>query len=961
MFRTVIETSVMTTALCVAVYYVAKTTDCRGVASVVCDKLSHVPTIESDLAKDAFTQIQVNKPWAVPGHTHGVAAGLRSSATSFARRMAAMSGAGLYIVGMSRADQRKSLRGSRAWFWIKDVNARAVNGTVRKNDIEYICDVDYYIDMPTHLGSRAKPTLLYTVVPESATSNGEDDTTFYFTEDGCLNTLIAGSGKYIHHLWDYSTDSLLATDKYWFGIPKSLTAYAVERKQVSKHRQLILLTPMRSFTGFGAILAYFLLEGQHLTRFLPIWKAADGSTFIRFLTHTNGETCYTTARPGTFACCTVPARIDDALATVARLGTTRLQIPTVKSWLGKDQSEMAAVLTEFHRSMAEPQGRVYTVFPVNEAVRAYSYDVTDHDQERTPKLTAFMSPLVHGAFSPTAGPASEVQCVEGRINKFKREEPRGHDFRDECMVDFAREIMYQTTHLTPVAVSTVEEKQSSPAQQISLRNAFVAGPHIHWILKCFIKAEAYPDPKDPRCISTYNDSDKLTMSQFALALSAHLKQFKWYGPGKTPKEIATRVAEICEQSQFVNLSDYHRMDGTITYTMRMVDHIVTKAAFPGHCSEVSELLKHNAGNPGRFPEGTKFDQGPAHGSGCPATSVYQTLRATFCSYLAFRNTVKEDGSKYSSKEAFAALGLHLGDDGIDGDLPVNNHEWAAKKLGLVLEAATIPFGERGVNFLARYYSPLCWTGSPNSMCDIKRQLAKFHTTVRLPDNVTAADKLVEKAMSYVATDGNTPVMGALCKRALSFQATVGTKHGVGNWWSKFAESEQYPNENVGGWMDTEFNVLFPQFDRSTFNEWISGTEQIADVLKAPLCAEIEPPTPTAVDVIVDGDVLDAKVKPEAPVAPAADPTPKPDQPTATKTQQRPSRSRSSTRSKSNQRGNSTSTVATSEKPKSKRSGPNAARTKHKPTDRPAKPVQAQVNRQTSKPPIEVWKTKSTSD
>jgi hypothetical protein len=123
-----------------------------------------------------------------------------------------------------------------------------------------------------------------------------------------------------------------------------------------------------------------------------------------------------------------------------------------------------------------------------------------------------MSPLVHGAFSPAANKASEEQSVAGRIDKFKRSEPKGHDFRDQCMEEFATLIMEGTIQLTPVCVETVEEKQCTSAQKRSLASAFCAGPYVQRILKLFIKAEAYSDPKDPRSISTYNDVDKLTMA-----------------------------------------------------------------------------------------------------------------------------------------------------------------------------------------------------------------------------------------------------------------------------------------------------------------------------------------------------------------------------------------------------------------------------------------------------------------
>jgi hypothetical protein len=471
-----------------------------------------------------------------------------------------------------------------------------------------------------------------------------------------------------------------------------------------------------------------------------------------------------------------------------------------------------------------------------------------------------MTPFVHAAFAPVPNDAGERRCVRGRIEDLKKPEPAPHAFRDQCLVEFV-EFVVDGMVLEPVCYEVVELKQTSAAQKLSLRKATLAGATISRILKCFIKTESYADVKDPRNISTYNDVDKLEMAQFALALASHMKRFPWYGPGMTPKEIAERVAEICGPADYVNVSDFCRMDGTISYWLRLVDRGVFMKAFVNHRAALNELLKRNSGNLGVLPFGTRFDQGPSHGSGCSATSLFQTLRAAFTAYLGFRHTVTAQGNRMLPRDAFNAIGIHVGDDGLDANLPAADHKWAADRVGLVLEAAVVQRGEPGVNFLARYYSTEVWTGSPNSMCDVKRQLSKFHTTVRLPANVTPEQKLVEKAMSYVATDGSTPVIGEFCKRVLSTSSyRPKTPLGVGTWWSRFEESVQYPNENVGGWMDVEFERLFPEFDRSMFDSWLVAAKQVSRLLKAPLCAEPKPPTPAVVDVVVDEDVVPAKAK-----------------------------------------------------------------------------------------------------
>lgn len=827
--------------------------DQRGLLSKWLECFSTTPVIVTDVSRDAFEQTECAEPKPVQGHTHATAAALRTAATTTARQYVAHMGVRLFVLEMAKSDQRKGLKGTRQWYWAKDTHTENRKDERKEDDVEYICDVDYYLDMPELLGSRAKPTLIYTVVPEEAVGK-VDDTSFYFNDDGSLTTIVAGGGHYEHHLWDYASDSLIVEQKHWTGLLLATTTYAVERKQVGYSRQLILLSPIKRFTFPMSYLARWILEGQTLKRFDPVVTAQDSSKFIRFKVHRKAGTMVTVARPSTFACATIPADADTHLATVARLGSIKLQLPTTLSWLPESTRGDAVIMTEYHRVVAGAITPI--VYPVEQGVRAYQYEPTSYDAELRPKITAFMSPIVHGAFAPVQGNASELRAIDGRIKALKAPEPKPMAFRDQCIEEFV-DLCLNGAVLHPVDIETVIEKQTKPAQKQSIERATTRGnaPPSR-MFKLFLKAEAYPDVKDPRIITMIPDSDKLDWSMFCLAMSEHLKQFPWYGPGKTPLQIATRVAEICVKAkEFVNLSDFTRMDGTITNALRMVDRRLYMQGFPSYRPPLNELLKRNVDNKIAFTSGNKADQGAAQASGAPGTSVDQTIRAAFCSYFAYRNVAQQCGKRLSPSECFSRLGLHFGDDGIDPDLPTVNHEWSARKCGLLLEAHTVQKGDRGVNFLARYYSQDVWYNAPHSMCDIKRQLSKIHVTHGLPQSIRNQDKLVEKCMSYLATDASTPILGAFCKTVIATGHKVKQHIGVGSWWSKFEQSEQYPNLNIGGWMDSEFEFQLPGFDRSLFESWLGQTHTIFTLLNPPICCEIKPPTPATVDFVVDGDVV----------------------------------------------------------------------------------------------------------
>lgn len=852
----------LTAVSCSAVCVYWRKDDIRRSLSSLLENCSKKTRIASDVSRDQFSTTELCPPKPVDGHTHATAASLRTSATAFARIFAANCGGVLYSCSQSKSDQRKGIRGERQWYWAKDVNATNAADSESPDDIMYLCDVDYYKDMPEFLARTEKTVLLYTVVPESAAGTGIDDTSYYFEEDGRLRTFVAGGGTYIHQLWDYGYDSVIVYRRF-MGIKIGATVYSIERKQVGYSRQLILLSPLRTFNVLGSWLSSFLLETPLLKRFNPIVKG-NGMAFTRFRVHRQNETYITTAICGQHLAADIPARVDEAIAIVARNGSTPIVLPTVAGWIGPSVGDegaankaAAAVLMQYYRCVIERPK--LTVYPVEKAVRSYNYAVSNYVPEDKPKLEAFMSPLVHAAFTPIMNKEAEAACVKGRINNLKGPEPKPNQFVDQCMLEFT-DLVVRGSTLFPVNVETVVAKQTRSAQKLSLRKAMDAGPFLKRLLKCFLKAEAYADVKDPRNISTFNDADKLTMAQFALALSEHLKQFRWYGPGKTPLEISTIVANICENAiSFVNASDMHRMDGTVKYRLRMVDRMIFMRAFGYHRAEMNELLNRNCDNKGILPHGTSFEQDSSQGSGCSATSVSQTLRNAFNSYLAYRHTRKPDGSYYSPEEAFRALGIYLGDDGLQADLPIESHKWASERVGLVLEAIVVEYGQPGVSFLARYYSPQVWNGRLDSMCDVKRQLSKFHTTVRLPNNVRPEEKMVEKARGYVATDGNTPVIGRLCKRALDLNTARSRRDlGIAPWWSKFEQSVQYPNSNADQWMDAEFQRLFPEFNVEVFNSWINTVTCWRELLGAPLCCEPKQATPTSVPVVVDGDVLPAR-------------------------------------------------------------------------------------------------------
>lgn len=136
------------------------------------------------------------------------------------------------------------------------------------------------------------------------------------------------------------------------------------------------------------------------------------------------------------------------------------------------------------------------------------------------------------------------------------------------------------------------------------------------------------------------------------------------------------------------------------------------------------------------------------------------------------------------------------------------------------------------------------------MCDIARQLSKFHTCAHMPPGVTCEDKAIAKAKAYLLTDSNTPVISDICK---SIVRSLGTETRITaplTWWSRFDPETQFPNE-YDTWMDDVIARDLPELNRKALLEWCARVQWP----RAPTVAEVAPELPTDIPLIVDGDLV----------------------------------------------------------------------------------------------------------
>jgi len=740
--------------------------------------------------------------------------------------------------------------GSRAYYWSKDLTIEPRVMSIPYNPLVAFVDVDEYVDMPNFLAKHAHPTVIYTFQPDQV-AKVANNYSYTFDKDNNVVYAVTGGGGYTHPVWNYSTDHVVVSNTI-FGIPYRRVCYAVERRNTAPDHEIILLVPIGTWFGLGAILHKMWIEGRDLERLKP----ATPEGFLRMQISSLEGVKVSTGRVGYYNSATIPVVTDDTIATIARTNAYDLTMAPVLSFVDGDR-QAAAALLDFHRSANGGEKRP-VVCPVPQAVRRYQFDPRNFDPKAKPSMVAFMSPMINDAFVPDQTVGNEVQCVEGRIENVKPKELPLTPFLVNTMKEFLELLIpdEQAQLLDPVEYDVVLERQHRPTQRRILANSECG--KAKRIISMFMKKEPYSNVKDPRAISTINGVDKREYSRYMYSFECIMKKQPWYAFAKTPIDIANRVSQLCEEciSHTTN-SDFKRFDGHGSNLMRELEKMALVRAFRvTYHAEILELHKGQYNLKAYAALGTMYETDYTRASGSPETSLFNTLVNAFTAYLAKRMSKDMHGVHICPTEAYAALGIYGGDDGLTADLDANIYKRAASSIGQELDVEPIRRGHGGVKFLARVYSPHVWFGDNTSCCDIPRQVGKFHMSVRMPVTITPIMKLLEKVRSYVLSDENTPIIGDLCRRVIEINGEIAKDEKLSQlstWLAQYDKKVQYPNAKAS-WMMSYCEHALPDFDYKRFVVWLASCSSVDDILRAPM---FQAPTPAKSDVpvAIDGMVL----------------------------------------------------------------------------------------------------------
>lgn len=852
--------------------------------------VNDIETYDDCAIREAFVQAEMPPPLIRSDHSHPEQANNRSRALQVMDQVAMRTGLTPYDFQMSKDSQRKGREGYRAHYWWKDHRVSLRNDPLdRRRHIVYMVDVDFHMEtLEEFMAEACVPVLMYTIAP-TMFANSHGEYTWTFDDKNHLVGKVAGAAEYDHQIWSFDVDCITFTT--WNR--KTTTTYLVERRQIDPLHAVVLFCPIVCARNYSAL--WMKRSGNKLIRFEPV-KNGVGVIHVKTAV---GDDKISIGLPGVMTAATLSYANYAAGMLAARQPRAEANVSTFRSWVdegekGKEHTEMtkriiASVWLAASRKMLP--ARPPWVSPVYLANKSYSCNVTttgDGD-EGEGLCRPFMSPLDNRGYTPRKGNHTAKWAAESRvlnlITENKTLSQPATTYRN-YMFEFARAF---ATPLTPVELQDVYDNQQRPTQKRQIWLEGMMGRRNPKV-SAFVKAEVYPDIKDPRVITQFDASLKLPYSRFTMAVAAHIKTFPWYG-FKQPIDIANHMVTIAEHAEAILETDFSRFDGHVTELLRDdLDVPILMHCFPNHREELLDLYKQHKDN-NMFIGDFFFNSGSTQSSGSADTSVANTWRNRAIIYVAWRLFGK------THEEAFNAPGMHAGDDGV---VPIYKPDMArldagtkersgflkclekvCRAYGQKLEVTIRPRGQPFA-FLARYFN--AWYGDNVSCSDIQRQMKKIHMSVGACDN--PRQLLYEKAAAFALTDAHTPILGDYVMYTLNHptmmfaaaRVAAGSKAGTVSWWSQYNTTVQFPNSRTE-WMDQLVLDTYPEFNLNTFYD---GMLSDCDPLAFPLCVPDDEVPATKVAVALGGDVLqpncdkqrkdgkDAKTNPKTPKTPQPD-------------------------------------------------------------------------------------------
>lgn len=688
---------------------------------------------------------------------HPNAAARRSEASSAISWFIGLCGYMPYNMGTSSREQGQD--GERLYYSLRDLKLEAQEDIITEYHMLKMVDVDYYYDMPEIL-QLGRPVMMYTFVPKDAAGVTSDGT--FTMADDKVHHRLNGGGDYQHQLWDYGADFISVTRPAgglfgFLGLRVETVVYSCTQKDAEASHRIIYLEPIVRLVGKPWVLR--TLESKPLRRMrlssgnVNCVRVHDGEDLMYSLSYRDQPVA---AR---IPCTQFTNVLMRQREVTKKLGPGKtLPIGDIARDLKPRWDQHAVMLSTL---LSEPDFDAWLMVnsTLTEKVPDVQY-VAATPIHYQPLIELSKIEIVAREFAPCPWsifaviPAechsNDVLTVAGRIaGPHNRVVP--HYKFEEYAQEFVALVVPEPGIGIPISYADVIEEQDGPFQRARNHQEEPMTDLIPEVkIKAFQKREFYPEMKDPRNISQVPTGHTLALSGYTYAFKREvLKEQDWYQPGRTPREIAERMAEFVAPHSCVAETDFSRFDGTVSRWLRTNVEFACYLRWvkPCHKRDLHEMLVSELDAKGKTQHGVNYEADGSRLSGSPLTTDGNSIINAYSMYCSLR----EHG--YLQKEALKYIGMIFGDDNVTLDIPTIEPTCAG--LGLKVKVKRIKSGN-SVGYLGRIFVDP-WT-TVTSVQDPVRTLGKINVTLapaHIPLEVAARAKM----QGYLVSDAHTPLIG----------------------------------------------------------------------------------------------------------------------------------------------------------------------------------------------------------
>lgn len=782
------------------------------------------------------------------GHPHPVAAANRTGASRAMTSFISKLGMEEYVVSLSQRDNPEAA--AHEIVQPKDFHHSPRRDEVEPTHVIKMIDVDYYVDMHYWL-SHQRPVLIYTFIPDVVQYTGPEYE--YCIEDSKhVRMRVRGGTTYRHGIWDYEHDYVVTRSSFFSWIVSS-----VDVRPIGRHRAVVCIIPQYKVDWLG-----WLLPMQGLDR--KTYATQGEVVYNKFIK--DGERMTSMSMRGSDL--TVTAKSDCIEACAIRMKHAKHPvISDVERLLKKSEdarpAETAAALYEILEQtgvikwQASHQTTTEARAEGPKRYQALPQGGLDTEDGKPIGRTVCLPLVTNPDVVPVRSYNNDLASITGRVIEQVNDVVPPAKY-NAWVRDFIRQLLptpHKGVPLESGDVIEIQDRVTQRARSLAAQPWMMADPAI--TLRSFMKGESYGKYSDPRNITTVGTEHTLRLSAYTYAFKKDvLVDLDWYAPGKTPRQIAERVVELCTYDRVVE-GDFSRFDGRVSHWLRV--HLEQAAYLrwigQDHVLELEKLLTNEIGQQAWTSNGLPYEPKNSRLSGSPLTTDANTLINAFISYAAGRE------ANLSHEKSWQLLGVYGGDDSLSL-MKQSYLEKASKALGMVIKCETRREGDY-VTFLGRVFCQPFYQ-SLASVQDPERTWRKLHISFA-PPHVDDDQALADKAEGLLRLDPHAPITSTWCKTIKRLVSNDGHLTADAPWYARVAEI-------VGEtWPQAEYDDAIEAISKRTgisANNLVEYDELIDDCPSIDALGGIidNPDTVATITVAVGHDIIRAPPPSEASVA-----------------------------------------------------------------------------------------------